>query len=238
MNPKQEIIKNRIEGLSNLDIGSRLRGIYPFHDWLKSVSVALKAARIQDELKIWEDSLPHIWDLSYEDSMFTENPSHAQVSFAKDILLGFLNNLSDDDKPSAALFPMEIVQDTRDYVFRIAQQVNTCYANACYDACAVMLRRLIETLIIECFEHNAIASKIKDTNNNYVNLDQMIGNFINESIFNLSRETKNNLHKLKAIGDKSAHNRYYTANRDPLDNLSQEIHVIIRELVNKSGVKK
>lgn len=54
MNPKQEIIKNLIQGLpiSNLGKLSLLTGRDPFRDWLKSVSVALKAARMQ-----WNDNV-------------------------------------------------------------------------------------------------------------------------------------------------------------------------------------
>jgi len=53
--------------------------------------------------------------------------------------------------------PMTLVRGTRGYIERIANQVNGAYENGWYDACAVMIRRLLETLIIEAFEKHNIA---------------------------------------------------------------------------------
>jgi len=51
-----------------------------------------------------------------------------------------------------ALFPMEIVKGTRNYIEKLATQANGCYQKGWYDACAVMVRRLIEILIIDSFD--------------------------------------------------------------------------------------
>ena len=53
---------------------------------------------------------------------------------------------------------MSLVRGTRGYIEKVSNQINGAYENGWYDACAVMLRRLIETLIIETFEHHKIAS--------------------------------------------------------------------------------
>ena len=52
---------------------------------------------------------------------------------------------------SEALFPEDIVKGTQGYVVKVAEQANGCYKNGWYDACAVMVRRLIEILIIDSF---------------------------------------------------------------------------------------
>ena len=64
---------------------------------------------------------------------------------------------------SQRVIPMSIVRATRGYIERIANQANGAYDNGWYDACAVMIRRLLETLIIEAFEHEQIADKIKNS---------------------------------------------------------------------------
>jgi hypothetical protein len=51
-------------------------------------------------------------------------------------------------------------QDQRPYK-HITNQVNGAYEKGSYDACTVMIRRLLETLIIEAFEHHGIAANIK-----------------------------------------------------------------------------
>ncbi len=237
MNYKQEIIKDLIEQLSNIEKESYRTTLQHFKAWLKQGSLILKAANMEDQYNIWEESLKANWTSPFDNVLMPMTIPTAQKNSAKTILLAFLNNLNCEDKPSHLLFPMEIVQDTRDYVSRIAKQVNICYTNGCYDACAVMLRRLIETLIIECYEKEGIQQNIKDSNNQYLNLDAIITSFTNEPKFNLSRDTKNNLRKLKEIGDKSAHNRYFTASQNDVDKLAQDIRVIIPELVEKSGVR-
>jgi hypothetical protein len=41
--------------------------------------------------------------------------------------------------------------------------MNGAYSAGWYDACAVMMRRLLETVIIEAFEQNGLDQKIKDS---------------------------------------------------------------------------
>ncbi|MGH9759260.1 MAG: hypothetical protein ACREDR_42725, partial [Blastocatellia bacterium] len=60
------------------------------------------------------------------------------------------------------ILPHAIVRGTRGYIERVVFQVNGCYEKGWFDGCAVMMRRLIETLIIECFEKFGIADKIKN----------------------------------------------------------------------------
>ena len=44
------------------------------------------------------------------------------------------------------------VAGTRGYLERIAYQLNASYDHYLYDCCAVMCRRILETLIIEIYE--------------------------------------------------------------------------------------
>ena len=58
--------------------------------------------------------------------------------------------------------PLEILEGTTDYVKRIAWQANGCHKERWYDACAVMLRRLIEVLIEDSFEFKGAIGDIKE----------------------------------------------------------------------------
>ncbi len=60
------------------------------------------------------------------------------------------------------ILPHAIIRGTRGYIERVVFQINGCYEKGWFDGCAVMMRRLIETLIIECFEKHNIAHKIKN----------------------------------------------------------------------------
>jgi len=100
-----------------------------------------------------------------------------------------------------------------------------------------MVRRLLETLIIEAFEYHKIADKIKDGKGDFFFLSDLIRCTLSEPTWNLTRNTKNALPKLKDIGDKSAHSRRYHAVRNDLDKLLKEIRVVVQELIYLSGLK-
>jgi len=102
------------------------------------------------------------------------------------------------------VIPFASVEGTRQYIEQIVQQVNGCYVSGWYDACAVMTRRLVETLIIEAFEAHKIESKIKDSNGDYLYLKDLVVRALEESTWNLSRNVKKALPRLKDIGNQAA----------------------------------
>jgi|SRR5215470_16926710 len=107
-----------------------------------------------------------------------------------------------------------------------------------FDGCAVMMRRLIETLIIECFEKHKIADTIKDPRTgDFLYLADLIDNVIQEPAWNLGRNAKKALPKLKSIGDQSAHNRRYNAHREDIDKLSTDFRNVCQELLYLAGLK-
>jgi hypothetical protein len=119
----------------------------------------------------------------------------------------------------------------------VVNQVNGAYDNGWYDACAVMIRRLLETLIIEAFEHGGIASKIKNPAGEFLYLRDLIDRSLQESTWNLSRNCKQALPKLKDMGDKSAHSRRYNAHRGDIDPLHADLRLVVQEFVYLAGLK-
>lgn len=132
---------------------------------------------------------------------------------------------------------MSLVRGTRGYIERIANQINGTYEKGWYDACAVMLRRLIETLIIEAFEHHQIASKIQNASGDFLFLRDLIDKTLAEPSWNLGRNAKQALPKLKDIGDKSAHSRRYVAQRGDIQPLLTDVRTVVQELLFVAGLK-
>lgn len=130
-----------------------------------------------------------------------------------------------------------IVRGTRGYIEKISNQANGCYEHGWYDACAVLIRRLIETLIIEAHEKHGIASKIKNSQGDFLFLKDLITRCLNEQSWNLSRNCRQALPKLKDVGDKSAHSRRYIAQRGDIDPLLADIRLVIQELLFLAGLK-
>jgi hypothetical protein len=125
-----------------------------------------------------------------------------------------------------------LVKGTRGYIESVVNQINSTYENASYDACAVMIRRLIETLIIEAFERHNIATKIKTTSGDFFFLSELIMHTLNETSWNLGRNAKQALPKLKNVGDKSAHDRRYNAHRSDIDNIKDALRAVVQELMH------
>lgn len=134
--------------------------------------------------------------------------------------------------PSNNLFPTELLIDTRGYIQNIASQAILCYDYGLYDASLVMMRKLIETLIIELFEFEGISEKIKNKDDYFLYLSDLIDKLQSEKKWNLSRNTQQSLPNIKKYGDLSAHNRRFSAKKTEMEKLKYDLRIVIEELVH------
>lgn len=135
-------------------------------------------------------------------------------------------------KPSDDLFPMVLLDNTRGYILRSAEQASVCYDTGMYDASLVMVRKLLETLIIECFERYGIESNIKGSDGHYFFLSELIGKFLTQTgKWSVSRNTSQSLPKIKSLGDLSAHNRRFNAKKSDIDKVKDDLRIVIEDLV-------
>ncbi len=158
--------------------------------------------------------------------------------------------LIQDDVPKCGIPPDEgfkpkseqvvtssLVRGTRGYIEKVVDQINGCYENGWFDGCAVMIRRLIETLIIEVYEKYGIADRIKNNNGDFYFLSDLIENALLETTWNFGRKTKTGLPKLKSIGDLAAHSRRYISHKQDIDKVIGDLRIVIQELIYLSGLK-
>lgn len=130
-------------------------------------------------------------------------------------------------------------ENTRKYIEKIVFQINKSYEQGCYDACAVMVRRLVEVLIIEVFDAKNIIHKIKDKDDNFFLLEDLIKRTLAETSLNLSRPTKRafSSKNFKKLGDLSAHSRHFNAHRKYIDDIKMDLGVVTQELLYLSRLK-
>lgn len=138
---------------------------------------------------------------------------------------------------SQMVLPFSVVKGTRGYIEKVVNQINSSYENGWFDSCSVMIRKLIETLIIETFEAHGISNKIKNSGGDFYFLNDLINLTLSESSWNLGRNTKKAIPKLKAVGDMSAHARRYNAHKRDVDKIIDDIRVVTEELVYLSNLK-
>jgi hypothetical protein len=131
--------------------------------------------------------------------------------------------------------------DTRDYIESVCKQLNGCFRAAYYDAASVMLRRLMETLIIEAYEHLGRESEIKGGDGNYFMFKQLVERATGKpphSGLKLGRDAKKNLEDVKGLGDRSAHNRRFIAHAPDLVNIQCGVRTTAQELIQIACLKK
>jgi hypothetical protein len=135
------------------------------------------------------------------------------------------------------LFPLQLlVQANRGYLVTIGKQMNGCFNQGWYDACAVMMRRLIEIAIIEAFERHGLANKIKRTDGNYLHLSELVALALQETAWTVSRNSRKYLPQLRDVGHMSAHGRYFHATKDDIDKVSQGARVVIEEFLHYASL--
>jgi hypothetical protein len=146
-------------------------------------------------------------------------------------------------KPSAppgeedAIFPLALLTKTRrGYLVHIARQMNGSYVQGWYDACAVMMRRLLESSILEAYEARGIQAKVKNANGDYFQLTELIANALTESGWTLSRNTRTYLPQLREVGHLSAHSRYFTADKSDIEKVRSGCRVVVEEFLRHANL--
>ncbi len=135
----------------------------------------------------------------------------------------------------------ELIDETkfcgkRGYIDKLICQINHSYSNNCYDAAAVLLRRLFEVLLVLAYQNLGIDSDIKDSSGNgYLMLEGIVRNAKNNQVLNLSR-IKNEFDSFRMIGNFSAHSITYTAGKKDIDDIKLNYRVMLEELYNKAGL--
>lgn len=121
------------------------------------------------------------------------------------------------------------------YIDRLIRQINHSYANNCYDAAAVLMRRLFEVLLILSYQNLKIDDEIKDLDGNYFMLERIINNAQQNQALHLSR-IKKEFDTFRRVGNFSAHSITYTAGRKDIDDIKVNYRVMLEELYNKAGI--
>lgn len=125
----------------------------------------------------------------------------------------------------------------RGYIDKLIQQVNSAYTSNCYDACAVLLRRIFEILLILSYRYHGIDSQIKNQNNTYFMLERIVANAKNNITLNLSR-IKQEYDSFRNLGNFAAHRIEYNTSKNDIDNIKITYRTALEELFYKAGLMK
>ncbi len=135
-----------------------------------------------------------------------------------------------------SVLPRELFDSTRGYLEKVVYQLNVSYDNGLFDCCAVMSRRVLETLLIEVYEAAGRANEAKDADGHFLMFAGLLGNFEKDAKYHPSRNALKGLRDFKTLGDLSAHNRRFNARKDDIDRVRDGLRVAVEELLSLAGL--
>ena len=142
---------------------------------------------------------------------------------------------------ASGYLPDPIWKNTRGYIEAVCRELNGSFHHAYYNAAAVMLRRLLETLIIEAYEHLKRETEIKDGGGNYLMLSDLADRACGErghKGLNLGRDSKRALKDAREVGNWSAHARRFFAHAGDLTKFQTGMRLLVQELIQVADLVK
>lgn len=145
------------------------------------------------------------------------------------------------DSGEEILFSNEVLDPNlflgkRGFLDRLIKQINNCYSNNCFDACAVLMRRVFEIALILAYENNGVESEIK-INGDYVMLERIVANAVQNTTLHISR-SRNEYDAIRDLGNFAAHKIHFNTRKSDIDNIKQTYRVCLEELYYLAGLLK
>ncbi len=125
--------------------------------------------------------------------------------------------------------------ESRAYLIRMCDQINGTYQYEFYDGCAVLMRRLMESLLIETFEAKGEANLIKNNDGTYMMLSGIISS-LGPSSIRLARGIDKVIQNIKKVGDNAAHGRTHTTKKNDINDLKIDYRKLISELKSQAQI--
>jgi hypothetical protein len=137
---------------------------------------------------------------------------------------------------TSSIIPFEFVAGTRTYLERLVKQINGSYDVGYFDASAVMLRRLMESLLIEVYISRNRQADIK-VGGAFMQLNGLIKYILSDLQIDKSRGFAQGMNLVKDVGDTAAHDRAYITPKQDIDDNKTAIRRVINELLVLAGIR-
>lgn len=124
----------------------------------------------------------------------------------------------------------------RPYIDRLIQQINFTYGNNCYDACAVLMRRLFEILLVLSYQNKGIEADITKPDGSHFMLEGIVKNAIQNKTLGVPPRISRNFDSFREVGNNSAHSITYTAGKLDIDKIQMNYRVMMEDLYNRAGI--
>jgi len=143
------------------------------------------------------------------------------------------------DPPKAAvtdsIIPSALVKGSRRYLEQMVHQINGSFDRGFYDCTAVLMRRMMESLIVECYVAAARQNEIK-ANGRFLMLDSLIKYLATDQALSINPAGAKTMGEIKQLGDTAAHDRYYITLRDDISDIRASYRRLITTLLSLSKI--
>lgn len=124
----------------------------------------------------------------------------------------------------------------KSYLDRLIQQINCCYGNHCYDACAVLMRRLFEVLLVLTYQNKGAEADICNADGSHKMLEAIVKDAVQNKKLGIPTRISKNFDAFREVGNNSAHSITYTAGVLDVDKIARDYRVMMEDLYNRSGL--
>lgn len=124
----------------------------------------------------------------------------------------------------------------RPYLDRLIQQINSTYGCNCYDACAVLMRRLFEVLLVLSYQSKGIEADISNPDGSHKMLDSIVKDAVQNKTLGIPTRISKNFDSFRDVGNYSAHSITYTAGKLDIDKIARDYRVMMEDLYNRAGI--
>ncbi len=124
----------------------------------------------------------------------------------------------------------------RPFLTKLIQQINFCYGHNCYDACAVLMRRLFEVLLILTYQNKGVEADIQKPDGSHKMLEGIVKDAVQNQSLGIPSRISKNFDAFREVGNNSAHSITYTAGKLDIDNIVRDYRVMLEDLYTRAGL--
>lgn len=147
---------------------------------------------------------------------------------------GMLLTNEDEVVSSSEVLDETLFLGKRGFLDKLVKQINHCYINNCFDACAVLMRRFFEISLILAYENKGVQDQIK-MNGDYVMLERIVANAVQNTTLHISR-SRNEYDAIRDLGNFAAHKIHFNTRKSDIDGIKQTYRVCLEELYYIAGL--
>jgi hypothetical protein len=130
--------------------------------------------------------------------------------------------------------PAEIFDQEPEYIRRLIPQINGSWEREYYEACAMVIRRLIETLIIELYHRRRWLKEVQNpTTKDFFTLKALINKICGDQRIGLEGRVQSELKNLKKLGDIATHDFRIKVRKFDLEKVRNDLRFACERLLFK-----